>query len=144
MDVKLIISKLQDYFEKRDDISMVFIFGSLAADHAGIDSDIDIAIYFKPEDNVIDWENLDFYNKHEQTIWLDIERIVERDIDLLVLNRAVPTIAEAALRGIPVVIKNHNIYLDFCLKVTSEAIDFRQWVEDYWKDKEKIKNAVIT
>jgi predicted nucleotidyltransferase len=36
-----IIKKLRDYFEKRDDIPMSFLFGSWAKNQNGVDSDID-------------------------------------------------------------------------------------------------------
>lgn len=34
--------------------------------------------------------------------------------------------------------------MDFLLRITSEAIDFRQWVESYWNLKERIKHGVST
>lgn len=144
MNADKIIKKLQMYFKEKDSVSMVFLYGSLAANRAGIDSDIDIAIYFKPESNIVEWENWDFHSNDEQVIWNDIERVVKNNIELLVLNRAVPTIADAALRGRVVIIKDYNIYLDFLLRITSEAIDFRECVEEYWKQRERTKNALIT
>ena len=86
---------------------------------------------------------VDFYNDNERSIWLDIENIIEKEVDLLVLNRATPTIADSALRGIPIIIKNRNIYLDFLVRITSEAIDFREWIEHYWNFKEKMKREAI-
>ncbi|MGR3177052.1 MAG: type VII toxin-antitoxin system MntA family adenylyltransferase antitoxin [Candidatus Anammoxibacter sp.] len=142
MNIKTITEKLQIYFTERDDISLVFLFGSWANSWECADSDIDIAIYFKPEEKVMEWESSNFRSDAEHAIWLDVERIIGKEIDLLVLNRATPTIAEAALRGIPILIKDHNLYLDFLLRITFEAIDFRQWTEDYWKHKELMKNGI--
>jgi hypothetical protein len=132
-----IVEKLRNYFEKRDDIVMSFLFGSSAKGHEGADSDIDIAVYFKPETNILEWENASSQYDSEKQIWLEIERIVEKDVDLLVLNRAAATVADSALRGLPVIIKDRNLYMDFLLRITSEAIDFRQWVEGYWRLKEQ-------
>jgi len=70
--------------------------------------------------------------------------IVESEVDLLVLNRAAPSVADNALRGIPIIIKDQNIYMDFSIRVTSEAIDFRQWVESYWRLKEQMKHGTLT
>jgi len=64
-----------------------------------------------------------------------------RDIDLLVLNRASPTVSESALKGIPILIKDRGVYLDFLLRITSEAIDFREWMESYWKLKERLRRV---
>ena len=70
--------------------------------------------------------------------------IVESEVDLLVLNRAAPSVANNALRGIPIIIKDQNIYMDFLVRVTSEAIDFRHWVESYWRRKEEMKHGTLT
>lgn len=143
MNVDKILERLKVYFEKRDDISFAYLFGSWAKQQEGIDSDVDIAIYFEPKGNY-EWERTDFRSDSEKSIWLDIEQIIEREVDLLILNRATPTIADSALRGIPIIIKNHNVYMDFLLRITSEAIDFRQWIESYWNLKEKMKHGVTT
>ena len=136
-----IVEKLRNYFQKKDDIVMAFLFGSCAKGHAGVESDIDIAVYFRPEKNILEWENTDFQYYGEKHIWLEIERIVKSDVDLLVLNRATPTVADSALRGLPIVIKDRNLYMDFLLRTTSEAIDFRQWVEAYWALKEQMRHG---
>lgn len=145
MDVKNeIVTKLKRYFEERDDVIMAFLFGSWAKGEAGIDSDMDIAVYLKPRKGTLEWEDTDAYYESEDSIWLEIEKIVQREVDLLVLNRASATVAESALRAIPIIIKDRRIYMDFLLKITSEAIDFREWVEGYWQLKESRRYGVIT
>ncbi len=139
-----IVEKLRDYFEKRDEILMAFLFGSWAKGWEGIESDMDIAVYFKPEVDMVEWEKTNSYYGTEKQIWREIERLVEREVDLLVLNRAAPSVADNALRGTPVIIKDRGFYLDFLLRITSEAIDFRQWVESYWRLKERMKHATFT
>lgn len=137
-----IVTKLKNYFEKRDDIVMAFLFGSWAKSHEGTESDIDIAVYFKPENNILEWENTDSQYYGEEQIWLEIEMIVEKDVDLLVLNRAVPTVADSAIRGVPIIIKDRNLYMDFLLRITFEAMDFRQWVDGFWTLKEQKRHEV--
>jgi uncharacterized protein len=141
MELGELAERLNDYFGKRDEVVLAFLFGSWAKGQRGIDSDIDIAIYFQPEGHTLEWEETGFQYDSEDQIWLDIERIVGREVDLLILNRAAPTIADSALRGIPIIIKNRTLYLDFLLRITSEAIDFRQWVEAYWQYKEQRKHG---
>ena len=136
-----IVEKLGKYFEKRDDIVMAFLFGSWAKGHEGTESDIDIAVYFKPENNILEWESTDSQYESEREIWLDIERIVEKDVDLLVLNRAAATVADSALRGYSIIIKDRNLYMDFLLRITFEAIDFRQWIDEYWTFKEQRRHG---
>jgi predicted nucleotidyltransferase len=135
-----VIGKLKNYFESRDDIAMAFLYGSWAKGQEGIDSDVDIALCFRPRDGIVEWEELDSHYDGESQIWLDLERIVERDVDLLVLNRVAPTVADSALGGIPIVIKDAKLYMDFLLRITSEAIDFREWVEEYWNLKQQVRN----
>lgn len=134
-----IISKLRDYFETKGEVSFAFFFGSWIKDQKGLESDIDIAVYFKPRSNILELQDTEAYYETETQLWREIEKIVETEVDLIVLNRAPATVADSALRGIPLVIKNRNIYISFLLRVTSEAIDFREWVDMYWRLKEKRK-----
>ncbi len=136
------VTELKRYFENREDIIMAFLFGSLAKGKAGVESDVDIAVYFKPQTNVLEWETNTYYDS-ENSIWLEIERIVQREVDLLVLNRAAATVADGALRGIPIIIKDHSLYMDFLLRITSEATDFREWIEEYWSFKERRRYETI-
>src|SRR4030067_3511917 len=67
-----------------------------------------------------------------------IERLLKRNVDLIVLNRARSSIAASAINGMPIIIKDRGLYLDFMLRITREAEDFRETVEDYWKTKRAI------
>jgi len=114
---------------------MAFVFGSVAADSAGSESDLDIAIYFNPTQQRIEWESKTQYPT-EDRIWLDLERLSGREIDLLVLNRAPATMVDTVLRGGKVLfIRDRNIYLDLLLMVSREAEDYRDFIEEFWKIK---------
>lgn len=128
------ITKLKNYFQQREEVLMAFLFGSWAKNQEGLESDLDIAIYFKNPRNVLEWQ-ADSYYETENQVWAEIERIVGMEVDFIVLNRAPATVADLALKGVPIVIKDHNCYMDFLLRITSEAIDFREWVEGYWRLK---------
>lgn len=134
-----VISRLKDYFKRREEVLMAFLFGSWSKEQKGLESDMDIAVYFKPRANILELQDTEAYYETETQLWREIEKIVETEVDLIVLNRAPATVADSALRGIPLVIKNRNIYISFLLRVTSEAIDFREWVDMYWRLKEKRK-----
>ena len=138
-----ILMELKEYFEKSDDIAMAFLFGSWAKGECGPDSDMDIAIYFNPRAGVLEWENEDAYYEGEHRIWVEIERIVQSEVDLLVLNRAPAIVADSALKMVPIIIKDRSLYIDFLLRITSEAIDFREWIEGYWSLKERRRYGVI-
>jgi uncharacterized protein len=135
-----LLPRLRDYFQNRTDIDMAFLFGSVAQGRGGVDSDIDMAIHFRVKNAVAEMEER-LYFTGEEEIWSDMEKITGREIDLIVLNRAPATVSDSALRGIPIVIKDRGSHLSFLLRVTSEAIDFREWVEHYWRIKEDIRNV---
>jgi hypothetical protein len=137
-----LIFKLREYLEKREEVLMAFLFGSWAKNQEGLESDLDVGVYFRPKTETLEWQS-DSYYESEKKIWMELEQIADREIDLLVLNRAPATVADAVLRGIPIVIKNQNLYMDYLLRITSEAIDFRACVEDYWRLKEERRNGAV-
>lgn len=133
-----LIQKLKDYFEKREDIVMAFLFGSQAKGNARRVSDWDIGIYFKPTSrNGIELElERDYPESH--IIWGDMERIVGASVDLVVLNRAAsPLVFLVISKGLPLAMKNRTIYLRLLLKTHYEAIDFWQFTEDFWRIRER-------
>ena len=120
------IEKLKGYFDKREEIAFAFLFGSQARGSATKLSDVDIAVYFYPEKRCpLEYEEEVFYAT-EDDIWADLERLLKKEVELLVLNRVSASIAASAIRGIPLVIKDWGIYLDFMDIVTREAEDFRE------------------
>lgn len=138
MTQKDIIKKLTEYFNARDDIVMAFLFGSQVKDMTHSSSDWDIAVYFKPEKNEIEWENNNREYPEEDRIWSDCIRMIQSDdVDLIVLNRAPATIAESALDGLPLVMKDRGLWLEFMLRISQESEDFRrttrEYAEIYWR-----------
>ncbi len=123
---KSIIESLRIYFEKRDDVCLSFLFGSQAKSVSCQESDVDLAVYLNDE-------------SAESQIWLDVERIVKREVDLIILNRAKPIISWEAIKGIPIIIKDYRLYLDFLIEVSWEAQDLIEFNIDAWKMKEEVK-----
>lgn len=131
------IKKLKEYFSGCSYIDMAFLFGSRANGQETIESDVDIAVYFKPEWGKLEWEAQGEYEK-ENEIWSDVEDILKLQTDLVVLNRAPSTLADTIIReGIPIIIKNKKQHLGFLLAVTSDATDFRELVRDFWEIKQR-------
>lgn len=126
------IKALKDYFENREDIAFAFLFGSQARGTATRLSDVDIAVYFRPEKrHPIEYEEEVFYGG-EDKIWADIERFLRREVELLVLNRVSASVAASAIRGIPLAINDWGLYLDFMEVITHEAEDFMTfYINDY-------------
>ncbi|MEW5907788.1 MAG: HepT-like ribonuclease domain-containing protein [Patescibacteria group bacterium] len=125
------INSLKDYFSKRDDILMAFIFGSQVRGKTTLESDFDIAVYFKPKSGRLEYEDDVFYDQ-ETEIWNDLEKLLRSKVDFVVLNR-LPSVSAFPIinKGIPIIIKDRKIYLDFLLRVSSLAIDFREFMRDF-------------
>jgi predicted nucleotidyltransferase len=140
------IKLLQHYFQNRSDIAFAFLFGSQARGTATELSDVDIAVYFYPEKrHPVEYEEEKFYDG-EDDIWTDVERILRKNVELLVFNRVPCSIAASAIRGMPLAINDWGLYLDFMEVVTTEAEDYRDMVfrdflermRDERRDKAKV------
>ena len=132
-----IMRKLKDYFEKRDDVVMAFLFGSFAKGQAVYDSDVDIAVYFKPVKRRVESEEDKIYPEENQ-IWENVEKIIKRNVDLVILNKARPLVAFDVLQtGIPIIIKNRPLYWNFYSLIHSSALDFMEFSQDYRRVKER-------
>lgn len=130
------IEILRQYFLKRPDIVMAFIFGSRANNLATAESDADIAVYFKPASQELEWEEERTYPNEDQ-IWSDVEKIIGLRTDLVVLNRAPAALASSVVEeGEPIIIKDERLYRRFWLAVSAAAEDFRDFVTDFWHIKE--------
>jgi len=120
------IEKSKRYFDKRKEIAFAFLFGSQAIGNATKLSDIDIAVYFYPEKRYpVEYEEETFYATEDE-IWADLERLLNNEVELLVLNRVSASVSASAIRGIPLTINDWGLYLDFMDIVTREAEDFRE------------------
>ena len=134
-----IVAFLKPYFDKRDDVLMAFLFGSWAKGTYCKESDVDVAIYLKPATERLEWEETNAVYDSEDKIWLDIEKILKKEVDLLVLNRAKVSVAWAAIQGVPIIIKHTETFIDFMLDVSRVAEDFTEFVFDTWKMKERYR-----
>ena len=96
-----ILRTLKRYFASRDDVAVAFLFGSHARGNATRRSDVDVAVYFT--------------GAHDLTringVTGELEALIHKDVDLIVLNEANASVAWAALRGIPLVVRDRTFYL---------------------------------
>ena len=116
---------------------MSFIFGSFIKGREHEGSDVDIAIYLKPDRNQMEIEEPVYY-KSEDEIWGDLEHILKKEVDLIILNRSPVTICDMAVReGKPILVKDRKTFLRYMVAVSSLAVEYREFVKSYWK----LKNA---
>ena len=123
------IEQLKIYFQSAEAVLFAFLFGSHATGKVYKESDVDVAVYLQEGCSL----------SSVKKIWSDIEDIVKKDVDLIVLNTAPPLIAQAALRGKPLIIKDYTRYLKYLLETSGEAEDFSIFIQDMWQWREKIK-----
>ncbi len=126
------IAALKNYFAGCTAIAFAFLFGSQAKGTATGLSDVDIAVYFRPEkQRPVQYEEEVYYKGEDETC-SDLEKLLKREVEMLVLNRVSATAAASAIRGMPLSINDWGLYLDFMETVTSEAEDFMDFViNDY-------------
>lgn len=127
------IEPIKNYLERIQEVSFCFLFGSRSKDLNSTNSDYDIGIYFKPIDiNAVEFENVKDYPALDK-IWNDLELILKKEVDLVVLNNAPSHLASIIItRGIPIIIKDEKLFFSFLLVTTSNAIDYREFVRDYY------------
>lgn len=132
MSEKEMISRLKEYFLSKNEVLMAFLFGSHAKERAHSGSDWDIAVYFKPKESAVEWEE-DRQYPEEDVVWNDCMDILKTDsVDLAVLNRAPAALAEIAIKGVPLVIKDERFFWEFRLIVSREGEDYRSFAEDFF------------
>ena len=122
--------KLKEYFEKRDDVLLAFLFGSQARGLTRPSSDWDIAVYLEPRQ----WGELETRHEYpgESALRDDLERMIRADVDLIVLNRARPSLVFSILNsGIQLAVKDMRLYLNLLSRAHYDAVDYWNFVEEY-------------
>jgi uncharacterized protein len=129
--------RLVEYLDARSDIAFAYLFGSAAEDREGLESDVDVAVYLHdPSLGPGDRQPLEVEEQKtypgERELWREIEAIVNREVDLLVLNRAPATVAAAAVtEGTLLVEHDEDLKTRFMLAATLQAEDFRRDLEEF-------------
>lgn len=127
------LKKLKGYFEKRNDVAFAFLFGSYAKGTATKRSDADVGVYFRPSGRKLEW-TADVDYPQESEVWSAIDSIVGVESDLVVLNRARPTLAFEILRfGEPLCVNDRELHAQFLSRISFEAIDYYRTAEEYWQ-----------
>ncbi len=126
---------LKGYLSTRPEVAFSFLYGSYTKGTATKRSDIDVAVYFYPRKrHPIEIEEEVFYPA-ESEIWGDLERLLGKEVELLVLNRVPAPVAVSAIKGVPLSIQDWNIYLDFLETVTDIAEDFTEFIISEYKER---------
>lgn len=135
------LEAIQRYFESKRDVAFAFLYGSYARGNATKRSDVDIAVYFYPRRrHPVELEEEVFYES-EGEIWGDLERILKKEVELLVLNRVPATVAVSAIKGVRLMIRDWDLFLDFLEMATDVAEDFTEFIINEYKEREGLGTA---
>lgn len=131
------VSQIKEYFLKRKDIVLAFIFGSKVKGEESKISDWDIGVYFKPEKKLEIEETKNY--PQAASVWADLADILKTDnIDLVVLNRAPLNIVASILReGRPLVVKDEDLFLKILIISLKISSDYREFVDRYYEIYQK-------
>jgi uncharacterized protein len=92
MDRELIVQRLREYFAAgHDDVAAVYLFGSFARGKAKATSDVDIAVLYRGEPDTSHLESA--IRMADELFYL-----VDRKVDVVVLNHAPPDLSHEVLR----------------------------------------------
>jgi predicted nucleotidyltransferase len=129
------LKRLRGYFATRHEVAFAFLYGSHTKGTATKPSDADSAVYVYPQRrHPVEFEEEVFYPA-ENEIWGDLDRLLGKEVELLVLNRAPAMVAVSAIKGIPLIIRDWNLYLDFFEIATDVAEDFAEFVINDYKER---------
>ena len=131
--VETLSEKLRGYFVQRDEIRLVYIFGSIAKGCANKLSDVDIAVFIS-EDSTKNYP----YGYRAQII-TDLMKILKtNNVDLVVLNRASPFLRFQVLRyGKLIFCRSKLERIRFQVKTFNEYNDTKRLVDFYFKENRK-------
>ena len=111
-------------------LAFAVLFGSACSGRLRPDSDVDVAVYGESDGRLEIEREREI--ERETEIQIALERATQRNVELLVLNRAPATVSAAALTsGRVVLMRNGTLYSRYFLAVTTVAIDFLQTEREY-------------
>lgn len=109
--------RLVEFFGKRTDVLLVFVFGSAASGKETEESDIDIGILFSVQS--------DFYMITDLKNALN--SVFKKEIDIADLNLASPILKMQVLKnGAPVFVKDKKYYNQFYVDTLNQYDDLKQ------------------
>lgn len=138
------LEKLKKFLKTKENVLAAFLFGSYARDLTHRESDIDIAVYLRPNDNNIEYEEEKQY-PGEDELWSEIEKIIEIKTDMVVLNRASSTLADSIIKnGKLLMMKDSKSFARFSNTINEAAEYYRDYMDDFIKIKEGSNSLSIT
>ncbi|WP_027309215.1 nucleotidyltransferase domain-containing protein [Caloramator sp. ALD01] len=126
VNIELKISELIEYFKDRDEVDAVFVIGSYGTEFQREDSDIDFAILFNKDVDIVT----------ELEIEASISDIIKfEDIDLVNLKKAPITLQKKAINeGREIYVRDFNRLCDYMEYVYKRYRDEIYFINNFYKD----------
>ncbi|MBI4848948.1 MAG: nucleotidyltransferase domain-containing protein [Nitrospirae bacterium] len=119
------IKRIATYFKRREEVSALYLFGSLAKSRGTKESDIDIAILVNEKQ--LKRRN---FERLKNEYYLASPTFTLRLVDIIILNTASPYLKHRVLKtGRILFDKNRKLRVNFTAKAIIEYLDFRP-IED--------------
>ena len=119
------LERLKDYFERLEDVSFAYLFGSYARGQAGPLSDIDVAVHLKGSS--------DKSRCYERRLTLigDLMGVLEtNEVDVVILNETPPALNYRVFRdGVLLACQDRQTRIEFQARTVSEYLDFLPIIE---------------
>lgn len=133
MSLKALSEKLKEYFVQRDEIRLVYIFGSVAKGCANKLSDIDVAVFISES------STKDYPYGYRAQIIADLMKILKtNNVDLVVLNRASSFLRFQVLRyGKPIFCRSELERVKFQVRTFNEYNDTKRLIDLHFKENQK-------
>lgn len=111
--------KLRRFFSNWPSVQLAFLFGSAAVGRMSSESDVDVGVCLKD-------------GSQEALLWRELSNYLEAEVDLVRLGDAPASLVSAILKqGLPLVIRDRNLYLHLLLDQTMEAEDFASFASQF-------------
>jgi len=118
-----VTSKITSFFKEKKEIASVYLFGSFASGKFTKTSDIDIGVLFENK-------FLQFADDLKEQYMTQLGRILRKDVEILVMNRAGEVILNQIYKkGKPIVIKNKKYANEFKIKSIALYTDFEFYLK---------------
>lgn len=126
MDTQAIVRQLTRFFEQYPEaLVCAYLFGSTARGTATADSDVDLAVLYADEPPAT-------LDSPELALAADLERLLKRRVDVVVLNRAPVDLIHRVLRdGILVCERDRSARIRFEVRARNEYFDLLPILRQY-------------
>ena len=126
MNKKEITEKIKRFLENRKEIIFAYIFGSFVENESF--NDIDLAIYI---DKAYDLSKNLFY---EVELSNQLEKLIKKSTDIIVLNHSNDIILNRATKGLLVKNSNDNLRVNFITTGWKKYWDFKGKLQEHSKE----------